>query len=85
MIRDCNRVKRLQWVKETLGDDFSEYIFSNETTFQKVTKGSTALKLEKGCEATHQRRVTTKNFGRLLMNSDIFSILTTQIKFCQKL
>ena len=34
MIRDANKVKRLQWAKETLGDDFSDCIFSDETTVQ---------------------------------------------------
>ena len=72
MIRDCNRVKRLQWVKETLGDDFSEYIFSDETTFQKVTKGSTALKLELSQDVSPIQSILLKStYGQPLAKGEL--------------
>ena len=37
MIREVNKVKRLEWAKKNKGDDFSNAIFSDETTVQIET------------------------------------------------
>ena len=37
MIREVNKVKRLEWARQNEGDDFSNAIFSDETTVQIET------------------------------------------------
>jgi transposase len=37
MIRDVNKEKRLDWARNNLGDDFSDCIFSDETSVQMET------------------------------------------------
>ena len=37
MIRDPNKEKRLAWARKNIGEDFSDCIFSDETTVQMET------------------------------------------------
>ena len=37
MIREVNKVKQLEWARKNKGDDFSNAIFSDETTVQTET------------------------------------------------
>ena len=43
MIREFNKVKRLEWARKNKGDDFSNAIFSDETTVQKRLIGDFAV------------------------------------------